>query len=285
MSDRDSRLRALTVELASSAPLAPPMPDLESEPSRGTWRGPRLALLVAAVAIAVPLLAAGLWATFTSPDRTTVATSPAALFETTGATPVALVAADGVVLRGYLWPGGSHAVILNQGFGSESTAIIRLATAAHDEGATVLLLESRGQGDSEGTADPLMLASDLRSAVADLTTRGVTSVTVAAFSHAATAAITLAVDPAPEVRDVIAIFPFGQYQNLNALDAIGSVTIPIDLIGVGAPSPSGPSVVALAQEAPARLTSVEMFTFDGDDISLLDAYMDRLVEIIRQHAR
>jgi hypothetical protein len=275
----------LTVELASSAPLAPPMPDLDATPSRGTWRGPKLALSVAIVAIVVPLVAAGLWATFTSSDRATVVTSPAALFETTGATPVALVADDGAVLRGYLWQGGSRGVILNQGFGSKSTDIIRLATAAHDEGATVLLLESRGQGDSEGTSDPLMLASDLRSAVTDLTTRGVTSVTIAAFSHAATAAITMAVDPSPEIRDVVAIFPFEQYQNLNALDAIGGVTIPIDLIGVGAPSPSGPSVVALARAAPARLTSVEMFTFGGDNISLLDAHMDQLVEIIRQHAR
>jgi hypothetical protein len=285
MNDSDSRLRALTVELASSAPMAPPMPDLEASPTRTGWRGPRLAVVVAVVAIVVPLLGATLWAALISSDRTSVATSHAALFETTGATPVAIVATDGVVLRGYLWPGGTHGVILSQGFGSDSTEIIRLATAANGEGATVLLFESRGQGDSEGSADPEMLVPDFRSAVNDLATRGVESVTIAAFSHAATAAIILATEPMPEIEDVIAIFPFEQYQDLNALDVIGDVKIPLDLIGVGFPSPSGPSVVALAQEAPPPLTTVEMFTFGGDDISLLEAHMDRLVEIIRERSR
>lgn len=285
MSNDDATLRALTVELASAAPLAPPMPDVESSPRANRWRGPRLAFIVAGFAIVVPLVVATVWAAVTTADRSVVATPASAIFETTGAKPVALVTVDGVVLRGYFWEGGSHGVIINQGFGSDATEIIRLATAANGEGASVLLFESRGQGESEGSPDPNLLASDIRSAVADLSTRGVDSVTVVAFSHAATAAITIAADPMPQIRDVVAIFPFERYQNLNALDFIGSISIPVDLIGAAHPSPSGPSVVALAQEAPERLTTVEIFQFAGDDISLLDAHMGRLVELIRVRSR
>lgn len=282
-SQADARIRALTVELASSAPIAPPMPDLD-QPVHSTWRGPRVAAAVAAIAILVPLVTAMLMTSLSTRD-TPPAADTAAVFRATGATPVAIVADDGVVLRGYFWEGGSHGVILNQGFGSDSTEIIRLATAANGEGAAVLLFESRGQGGSDGSADPSKLGADIVAAARDLATRGVESMSLIAFSHSATAAIGVAAEPTPAIRDVVAVFPFERYQNLNAHDFIGSVQIPVVLIGTSYPSPSGPNVVSLLEDAPDRLVTAEILDFRGDDISLIDAHMERLIEVVRQRAR
>lgn len=261
------------------------MPDLGSGPSRSRWGGPRIAAGVALVTIVVPIVITMILLSVNASPRANPDTASAAMFEATGATSVAIVADDGTVLRGYLWSGSSHAVILSQGFGSDASEIVELATAAHREGATVLLYENRGQGLSGGTADPALLGPDLASAIADLVTRGVESVSVASFSHAATAAIIVAADPPEQLDEVVAIFPFAQYQGLDASAFVGDVIVPLHLVGSAFPAPYGPWVVSLVDASVKPDTTVEILPYPGDQISLLDANMDRLVEIVSNLAR
>ena len=284
MSDTDRTLRAVAVELASSAPLPPPMPDLGPS-SQSRWRGPRIAAAVALVTVVVPIVITAILLSVNSAPTANPDAASAAMFEATGAASVAIVADDGTVLRGYLWSGGDHAVILTQGFGSDASEIVELATAAHREGATVLLYENRGQGLSGGTADPDMLGSDLAAAIADLVTRGVESVSVASFSHAATAAIIVAADPPDQLEEVVAIFPFAQYQGLDAGAVVGDVAVPLHLVGSAFPAPYGPWVVSLVDASVQPDTTVEILQYPGDQISLLDANKERLIEIISNLAR
>jgi len=259
------------------------MPDLREE-SRTPWHsGPRLAIAIAVVAVAVPLVLATMWASLGTRTPVDEAAATADLFSAAGATAVAVVSDDETVLRGYLWQGGSHGVVLTQGFGSDSTSIVRLATAAHREGATVLLFEPRGTGQSEGEANPLKLEPDMRAAVADLTTRGVTSVSIMAFRHSGTALFEIVADPMPELRDAVAVFPFVRYQNLDAGDSLARAKVPITLVGVQHPSPSGPAIYDLAALAPEAATVI--YDYPGDAVPLLDATMDNLLDLVRQHAR
>ncbi|MCB1247432.1 MAG: hypothetical protein KDB69_09205 [Acidimicrobiia bacterium] len=278
----DSTLRALTVELASSAPEPPPMPDLDR---RGSQRlaGPRLAVAVALVAVIVPLAVVAVWPTITSRRTVDARTAETSLFQAAGAAHVAIVADDGVVMRGYLWSGSHHGVIITQGFGSDPTDIVALASAAAHEGATVLLYSPRGTGLSEGEPDAALLEPDMRAAVRDLLTRGVDTVTIVAFNHSGTALIDLAADPMPALRDVVAVFPFARYQSLDATDSIGKVAIPITLIGVAYPSPLGPEVVRLGNAA--ENSTVDIYEHPGQDVPILEATMPKLVELIRQMSR
>lgn len=282
MSD-DRTLRAVTVQLASAAPPAPPMPDLNAKTRPSPIAGPRLAVAIAIVAIVVPLAIAALSTTIGTREGVDAATAETGLFRAAGATDIAVVADDGAILRGYLWQGGASGVVITQGFGSDATELVRLASAAAEEGATVLLYEARGTGQSGGDPDPLKLEPDLRSAIADLGTRGVDSISVVGFSHAGTASILLAEDPPVHVSEVVAVFPFVRYQGIDASQSIRSIRIPITLVGVSNPSPSGPGVVELAQGS--SWATVIIYDYPGDDVPTLEATMPELLTIVRGLAR
>jgi len=282
MPDRDP-LRALTVELASSAPLPPPIPSLNEGGTRTTWQGARLAATVAAAIVIVTAAAAGVWNVVVTSESAAVANS-SAVFEAAGASPVAFVTRDGTTLRAYLWSGGDHGVIVTPAFGMDSSEIIRFATSAHDTGATVMLVEPRGQGQSEGRQDTLLLPSDLTDAIGDIRTRGADSVTLVGMRHSATAAIVVATEEVEGLETVVALFPFLQYQGLDAIGVIGSARVPIKVVGTGSPSPLGPWSFELGKAAPDGLANVEVLPFAGEEVSVLDAHMSRLLQIIKTYS-
>ncbi len=275
----DNTLRALTVELASAAPEAPPMPDLDVEPETSPWRGPRLALAIAVIAIALPVAFLSVWTAAGTRSITGGEAADTSLFEAAGGTPVAIVGDDDTVLRGYLWPGSSHAVVLTQGFGSDATDILPIATTAADVGATVLLFEPRGTGQSTGIADPDDLAPDMRAVFEDLKTRGIETVSLMAFNHSGTASIQLAAAPPDMLVEVVAVFPFARYQSIDATEAIEQIRVPVTLVGVGYPSPVGPEVFELSQGS--DLAQAINYDHPGEDTPVLESTMPDLIEIGR----
>lgn len=283
MHDRDP-LRALTVELASSAPLAPPMPDLDTKGARSAWHGLRLASSVAVAIVLVTGITAAVWNRIVTSEPSAAASSTA-VFEAAGATPAAFVTEDGTNLRAYLWEGGSRGVVIVPAFGMDAAEIIRFATGANEAGATVMLVEPRGQGQSEGRQNTLLLPSDIADAVRDIRTRGADTVTLVGIRHAATAAIVLASADMEGLNNVVAIFPFLQYQGLDAIGVVHDANVPIHVIGTGSPSLGGPWSMQLRDAAPLGVVTSEILPFAGEEIPLLDAHMQRLVAIISEHSR
>lgn len=283
MHDRDP-LRALTVELASSAPLAPPMPDLDTKGARSAWHGLRLASSVAVAIVLVTGITAAVWNRIVTSEPSAAASSTV-VFEAAGATPAAFVTEDGTNLRAYLWEGGSRGVVIVPAFGMDAAEIIRFATGANEAGATVMLVEPRGQGQSEGRQNTLLLPSDIADAVRDIRTRGADTVTLVGIRHAATAAIVLASADMEGLNNVVAIFPFLQYQGLDAIGVVHDANVPIHVIGTGSPSLGGPWSMQLRDAAPLGVVTSEILPFAGEEIPLLDAHMQRLVAIISEHSR
>ena len=279
MNDQDP-LRALTVELASSAPLPPPMPRVDDPRRNTTWQGARLAASVALAIVLVTGVTAAVWNRLATSDNAPVASS-SVVFEAAGATPVAFVTKDGTTVRAYLWEGNHNGVVIVPAFGMDAAEIIRFATGAHATGATVMLVEPRGQGQSEGRQNTLLLPSDIEDAIFDIQTRGADEVTLVGMRHSATAAIVVATGDVEGLDKVVAIFPFLQYQGLDAIGVIGSAKVPLRIVGTGHPSPVGPWSHELGRKAPEGLADVEVLPFAGEEVSLLDAHMERLIEIIR----
>jgi hypothetical protein len=235
------------------------------------------------VIVLVTGVTATVWNRLISADSAPVASS-SVVFEAAGATPVAFVTKDGTTLRAYLWEGSASGVVIVPAFGMDAAEILRLATGAHATGATVMLVEPRGQGDSEGRQDTLLLPSDIEDAVFDIQTRGAHSVTVVGMRHSATAAIVVGTKEVAGLDEVVAFFPFLQYQGLDAIGVIGSSTVPLVIIGTGSPSPLGPWSYQLGQAAPRGLAEVEVLPFAGEEISLLDAHLDRIIQIVKSHS-
>jgi hypothetical protein len=246
MIDRmDAKLNALTTELASSAPLPPPMPPLDPRP-KDAIVGPTTAVAVFAGIIVVAGLALAGWMRLSSAEDSVSASEA---FETTGASPVAVVTKDGETLGGYFWRGGPTGTLIVSAYGSDPIDLLPLATSAHAKGSTVMLLEPRGQGRSEGERRVDLLVSDIDDAVRDLSTRGVDRVILVGVRHTATAAIAASVDPPDIVASTIAFFPFEQYQGIDAIGVIADTRVPIIVVGASAPSYLGPWAGHLAAAA------------------------------------
>lgn len=105
-----------------------------------------LFLAVLALAAAAAIWAAGSWF-LKAPSRAWKQAAPPA-----GSEEVSFVAADGVQLRGWWWPGEprSQAVLLLHGLGTDRLEMMPRAAWLHEEGYAVLLLDFRGCGRSGG---------------------------------------------------------------------------------------------------------------------------------------
>jgi hypothetical protein len=277
MTDRmDAQLNAITTELASSAPLPPPMPPLASQ--RRPWV---LGASVAAAAFAGIVLVAVAALTAWTHYATTVSTASASeVFESAGATPVAVVMRDGNALRGYLWVGNEHGTLIMSAYGERIDELLTLATSAHADGATVMLIDPRGQGGSGGAPSAGLLVSDMEDGIADLTTRGVSDVVAVGIRHTATAAIVVSTEPPDTVRGVVAFFPFEQYQGVDAIGVVADAGVPLTIVGASAPSHLGPWAGHLAAAAPDGTTGILLPPLPSDE-EFLAHYMGDMVAILR----
>jgi uncharacterized protein len=71
-----------------------------------------------------------------------------------GIDPVSFAASDGVVLKGWWWPGAdsTRAVVLLHGLGANRLQMLPRAKWLHEAGYSVLLFDFRGCGESGGTS-------------------------------------------------------------------------------------------------------------------------------------
>ena len=274
----DAKLNALTTELATSAPLAPPMPPLRRAP-RPVGRGVLVAASafvvivgVAAAAVAMTLALSG--------RRAPVATSTAAM-EAAGGVRIAVAADDGTPLGGFLWPGGDTGVLIVGAYGEDTAQLVPIATNAHSVGATVALLDPRGQGMSGGDETPRLLVPDLAAAIADLRTRGADDVIVVGMRHSATAALVTASDPPPGLASVVAFFPFEQYQGVDAISVVAEAGVPLTIVGASDPSDLGPWAGTLTRAAPPGTTGIILESLPPD-AGFMDFFGPDMVRIVRE---
>ncbi|MGI9667650.1 MAG: alpha/beta hydrolase [Acidimicrobiia bacterium] len=275
----DTKLQSLTTELASTAPFAPPMPRLDERPRR-SMAGAGVAVGAFAAIVLVAVLSLASWSLVA--DRSSDVAS-ADVYTAMGASPVAIVADDGSALRGYLWSGSANGVLMVPAYGQGSDELLPMATSAHAEGATVLLLDPRGQGASEGDRRVDLLVADLHAAIADLQTRGVETATVVGIRHTATAAIVMATEPPETVEHVVAFFPFEQYQGLDAISVVAEASVPLTIVGASQPSDLGPWAGHLITAAPDGTTGLLLPPLPSDAV-FMNHYREAMVEIVRDLA-
>lgn len=274
----DAKLNALTTELATSAPLPPPMPPLE-RPRRAVGRG--LAVAATAFAAIVVVAALSIIATYVVAGRGTPVATSTDVMEAAGGIRVAVAAEDGTALGGYLWPGGGRGVVIVGAYGEDTAQLVPIATNANAAGATVLLMDPRGHGISDGTQDPHLLVSDIEAMLADLRTRGAEDVVVVGMRHTATAALVASTDPPPGLDRVVAFFPFEQYQGLDAISVIGNAAIPLTIVGASDPSDLGPWAGTLSRAAPPGITDGIILESLPPDAGFMEFFGPDMVRIVR----
>jgi alpha-beta hydrolase superfamily lysophospholipase len=69
---------------------------------------------------------------------------------------------DGVILRGLQWRGGEDAVVLLHDVGQDLDSWAPISSAVAAAGFTVMAIDLRGHGASDGAWDPARLSEDLR---------------------------------------------------------------------------------------------------------------------------
>ena len=253
MSDsrQTDRTRAMVVELAGVSPLAPPFPEAADE-SHGPPPRQRVAPRGIAVAVATFALivgvAGGTWWFATSGRQTGLGTSvdaaPAAP-AVAAATEAATVAEDGTVLRGQLWRGDDVGIIVAPGYSDDAADARQVAASLARSGHTVFFYNLRGQQPSGGSVGSGDLTDDLRSAVADMRTRGIDRLFVVGYRQSATAAVVLAAEPSG-LDGVVAVFAYESYGDLDAVEAAGRTTAPLLFIGAKGDGGSGAATKKLA---------------------------------------
>lgn len=126
---------------------------------------------------------------------------------------VEVVAADGVTLRGWSWPGrneGSPLIVLLHGIGSSRADLVHLGRVYRAEGWAVAMFDSRGHGESDSmTVTFGYRERDDVAAIVRQLTRGDRAIRVGLHGCSMGAAIALqAAAELPQVRAVIAEAPF-----------------------------------------------------------------------------
>ncbi len=169
----------------------------------------RVAIYGGLVLVGLPLVFSQL---MIGTHRRSVSSQPAAGYQ-----PVSLVA-DGLRLRGWLGRGRGDrlAFVIAHGLGDDLESYLDHARPLRARGHTVLLLDLRGHGGSEGSFTTLggLESHDVRSAMGFLRERGLapSGLGLMGASMGAVAVLLAAADQ-PDVRAVVAEAPFDTYRD------------------------------------------------------------------------
>lgn len=137
--------------------------------------------------------------------------------------------ADGTRIRGWWFeaPGSEHVVIASHGFRGDKSQMLGIGTGLHRAGASVLLYDFRGNGDSDDGPQSLghYEQQDLRSAIAFARTRmPEAQIDLLGFSMGAAVSILVAAED-PGISRVVADSPFADMHGVVAA-AAASVWVP-----------------------------------------------------------
>lgn len=162
------------------------------------------------------------------------------------AEPIELTASDGVVLRGHRWAGGDPWVVLFHEPGRDLDCWQPLVLPLINRGYSVLTLDLRGHGASEGEWNSAALGEDLEVAIAYARNNGASGV---AFIGAGASALPALLDA--HSRQMFAIVELSP-------GPLGELT-PDDLRGAGVPKllvvgSFGEAAVEAAQQIHSRAT-------------------------------
>jgi uncharacterized protein len=182
------------------------------------WPATRRARVLARLALYGTALLAGLPLAFSEvlvrPLRQPVSPPPPGVEEER-------IVASGLKLRTWTWPAGPDraAVIVVHGVGDSLESFAEYASVLAQRGHTVLLLDLRGHGGSEGRHTTLgaLEREDVRAAMAHLRARGRArgGLVLMGFSLGTSAVLHAAVSE-PDVRAVVLEAPFDSYRGTVA---------------------------------------------------------------------
>ena len=103
--------------------------------------------------------------------------------------PFEVAAGDGIRLRGQVWQGGADSVVMVHDLGQDLDCWRPLASPVLEHGYTVVAIDLRGHGASDGDADRPDVETDLLAAVTGARERCKGTLTVIADGAAAVAAL------------------------------------------------------------------------------------------------
>jgi pimeloyl-ACP methyl ester carboxylesterase len=199
------------------------------------------------------------------------------------------VLSEGLRLRTWTLRGrpDKAAVVVGHGVGDSLESFADLASRIHARGHTVLLLDFRGHGKSEGRHTTLggREREDLRAAAQALRGRGLAAsgLVFMGFSMGAVAALRAAVDQ-PDVRAVVAEAPYDSYRNTVAHHAWllyklprWTPVIPIAVAIAGWRAGFDPDEVD-AVAAARRLRAPLLLIVDGADDRMPEAVVRRILD-------
>ncbi len=198
--------------------------------------------MLRSVVTVVALLLGALAAACTSP-------SPAPTPETTatpdsrGASPQTLLTEDGLQLDARLFLGDrQRIVILLHQYSADQTSWFDQAKALQAEGFSALTFDFRGYGESEGSADPTQIVTDVDAALAFAGAQGYTEAVLVGASMGGTAALVAAAEDesgtratvgqghAPEIVGIVAISAPVEFAGLDASTAASELATPVAVI-------------------------------------------------------
>lgn len=158
---------------------------------------------------------------------------------------------DGLRLDARLFEASPDAVaILTHMYPSDQTAWFTTARELQQRGISVLTLNFRGYGESEGEKDASTLDRDIRSAIDFARARGYQRIALVGASMGGTASIVVAArEP---VDGVFALSAPLEFQSLDAAAAISSVTAPLMLVAAEDDISAAYSLDTMAKRAELR---------------------------------
>ena len=197
-----------------------------------------------------------------------------------------VVQEDGTVLSGRLF-GDEHdvLVILSHMLSNDQTAWFPFARALAQNGYAALTFDSRGYGISPGNEDFAKLDEDLSAAVRYMRARGKQQIFLIGASMGGTTSLVVAAQE--DVSGVVAVSAPAEFQDQDALGAIGGVTAPMLLI-VG----EGDTAAMVSLEellGAAGPVESQTYTDDAHGTNLFEgeeaaAVQERILQFLQEHA-
>jgi pimeloyl-ACP methyl ester carboxylesterase len=199
---------------------------------------------------------------------------------------LATIPSGEVGLAARLWTRHSERIaVLLHGFAGDQhdwDDTIGPLQAALEEPISVLTFDFRGHGDSDGENRDLEgMASDVRAAIAFARSRGFTDIVLVGASMGGAAAIVAAAED-PSIAGVIALSAPAELGDLDAVDAMASMSAPVGLMASKDDPSAAESLERLRTEAGARASLAIIYLGNAHGVDLVegDEARDQLARAI-----
>jgi pimeloyl-ACP methyl ester carboxylesterase len=138
---------------------------------------------------------------------------------------------DGTILRGQAWDVGEDWALLVHGVGEDLDVWGGLSPLLVGAGVSVLSLDLRGHGVSDGEWEVNSATDDIRSALRYLKADGATKIAIVGAEIGATVALEVA-DP-DAIVGCVALSPLRNTSNDDSMDVVSAATPALIIVGAG----------------------------------------------------